>query len=88
MDFNTFVCMSCVGIHREYASSQRESALRLSHPELGPHFSSRVDACEPCPDLAPPCCRFQHKCKSISMSKWTAEEVKKVESGGNLKAEQ
>ena len=30
---------------------------------------------------------LQHKCKGISMSKWTAEEVKAVEAGGNLKAE-
>jgi len=31
---------------------------------------------------------FQHKCKGISMSKWTAEEVKTIEGGGgNLKAE-
>jgi hypothetical protein len=30
---------------------------------------------------------FQHKCKGISMSKWTADEVKAVEAGGNLKAE-
>lgn len=30
---------------------------------------------------------FQHKCKGISMSKWTAEEVKAIEAGGNLKAD-
>ena len=30
---------------------------------------------------------FQHKCKGISMSKWTPDEVKAIESGGNLKAD-
>jgi len=29
---------------------------------------------------------FQHKCKGISMSKWTANEVKAIEAGGNTKA--
>ncbi len=44
LDFHTFVCMTCSGVHRE----------------------------------------FQHKCKGISMSKWTPEEVKAIEaSGGN-----
>ena len=28
---------------------------------------------------------FQHKCKGISMSKWSPEEVKAIESGGNEK---
>eukprot|EP00281_Chroomonas_sp_CCMP1168_P033933 CAMPEP_0206256802 /NCGR_PEP_ID=MMETSP0047_2-20121206/24984_1 /ASSEMBLY_ACC=CAM_ASM_000192 /TAXON_ID=195065 /ORGANISM="Chroomonas mesostigmatica_cf, Strain CCMP1168" /LENGTH=175 /DNA_ID=CAMNT_0053683311 /DNA_START=94 /DNA_END=617 /DNA_ORIENTATION=- len=45
LDFNTFVCMTCSGIHRE----------------------------------------FQHKCKGISMSKWTPTEVRNIEAGGNDK---
>ena len=28
---------------------------------------------------------FQHKCKGISMSKWSPEEVKAIENGGNEK---
>ena len=45
LDYSTFVCMTCAGVHRE----------------------------------------FQHKCKGISMSKWTLEEVKLIENGGNEK---
>ena len=45
LDYNTFVCMTCSGVHRE----------------------------------------FQHKCKGISMSKWTPEEVRAIENGGNEK---
>ncbi|KAJ1492729.1 hypothetical protein T484DRAFT_1770262 [Baffinella frigidus] len=28
---------------------------------------------------------FQHKCKGISMSLWTAEEVASIEEGGNVR---
>ncbi|EKX46489.1 hypothetical protein GUITHDRAFT_70524, partial [Guillardia theta CCMP2712] len=48
MDFKTFVCMTCSGIHRE----------------------------------------FQHKCKGISLSNWTKEEVAAIEQGGNTKAQE